>query len=327
MTKSKPSKTQAQKRQEKVERQTEQAAKRKQEAEERAAEAKASAAANNSSSSVPRQSKREQRAIRKAKKKELQAASKALLSPAQPEQATSSRSTHAILAGPAHAAQLMVAKDIAKLTQNHSTHIERLIPVLRKLCIRYGPNGIERVTPGKLATRSSHAETFTVQVQRGVTARAEDERVTTYKAVARLGTQAQDVFIVVNPDLIKNNTELQKHIESVVHGDDRPLHGPHKLTLMFETGPLNVRPGSEEARLYQKNVRAEEGISYAAHQRKAAERKRDEGVAKKLRQLKARVPAADRASLQTRAKQNHDLDTGRCRRGKQSFGGRVNQIK
>jgi hypothetical protein len=212
----------------------------------------------------------------------------------------------------------------AQVTLTHSTHVEGVVHVLKKLCARFSDTGIKGCTPAVLSTVHNYAEEFSIRVQRETGTGSRDGRATSYKAVARKGSQVQDVHIVVDPDRICDAATLQCMLDTVMDGK-KPQRLPAGPSLF--AGPLNIRAGSKESHLHQKSVRSKQAAEHARTQTHAAERKHEAGIAKTLRQLKARVPGADRALLEARATQNHELDMGRRGRGRESFGGRVNQIK
>jgi len=74
----------------------------------------------------------------------------------------------------------------ARLALNHSTHVEGLLPVLRRLIATLGPPDIHTVVPGRLATTRGKAIHFRFRVS-APTPQG-------YKALARRGQTVQEVF-------------------------------------------------------------------------------------------------------------------------------------
>lgn len=74
----------------------------------------------------------------------------------------------------------------ARLALNHSTHVEGLLPVLRRLIATLGPPDIHTVVPGRLAVTRGKAIHFRVRVS-APTPQG-------FKALARRGQTVQEVF-------------------------------------------------------------------------------------------------------------------------------------
>jgi len=75
----------------------------------------------------------------------------------------------------------------ARLALNHSTHVEGLLPVLRRLIATLGPPDIYTIVPGRVAVTRGKAIHFRVRVS-APTPQG-------YKALARRGQTVQEVFI------------------------------------------------------------------------------------------------------------------------------------
>ena len=74
-----------------------------------------------------------------------------------------------------------------RLVLNHSTHVEGLIPVLRRVA---SIAGVHTVVPGRLATARCAADGLQLRVTTRVPGG--------FKVLARRGTAVQEVFIAVN---------------------------------------------------------------------------------------------------------------------------------
>lgn len=81
----------------------------------------------------------------------------------------------------------MTSEDQGRLVWNHSTHIEGLIPVLKKLATC---EGIRTITPGALGRAKGNAPQLklriSVPLQGG------------FKVIARKGKSVQEVFIITD---------------------------------------------------------------------------------------------------------------------------------
>ena len=88
---------------------------------------------------------------------------------------------------------------MGRVVLNHSTHIEGLIPILKKLALN---KNIKTITPAIISKSrgSSSKLVFRISVK----------TINGYKAIARKGKTAQEVFI--STDLGKD--ELKKLLES-----------------------------------------------------------------------------------------------------------------
>ena len=88
---------------------------------------------------------------------------------------------------------------MGRVVLNHSTHIEGLIPILKKLALN---KNIKTITPAIISKSrgSSSKLVFRISVK----------TINGYKAIARRGKTAQEVFI--STDLGKD--ELKKLLES-----------------------------------------------------------------------------------------------------------------
>ena len=88
---------------------------------------------------------------------------------------------------------------LGRLVLNHSTNIEGLIPILQKLALNIN---IKTVTPAVISRVRGRSSKLTIRLS--------VKTINGYKAIARKGKTAQEVFI--STDLSKD--ELKKIIES-----------------------------------------------------------------------------------------------------------------
>ena len=88
---------------------------------------------------------------------------------------------------------------MGKLVLNHSTNIEGLIPILQKLALNIN---IKTVTPAVISRVRGRSSRLIIRLS--------VKTINGYKAIARKGKTAQEVFI--STDLSKD--ELKKIIES-----------------------------------------------------------------------------------------------------------------
>jgi len=88
---------------------------------------------------------------------------------------------------------------LGRLVLNHSTNIEGLIPILQKLALN---KNIKTVTPGVISRVRGRSSKLIIRLS--------VKTINGYKAIARKGKTAQEVFI--STDLSKD--ELKKIIES-----------------------------------------------------------------------------------------------------------------
>ena len=88
---------------------------------------------------------------------------------------------------------------MGKLVLNHSTNIEGLIPILKKLALNIN---IKTVTPAVISRVRGRSSRLIIRLS--------VKTINGYKAIARKGKTAQEVFI--STDLSKD--ELKKIIES-----------------------------------------------------------------------------------------------------------------
>ena len=91
---------------------------------------------------------------------------------------------------------------MGRVVLNHSTHIDGLIPVLKKLALN---NRVKTVTPA-IISKSRGRST-------GLVIRISVKTINGYKAIARKGTTAQEVFI--STELSKD--ELKKLLDTCNH--------------------------------------------------------------------------------------------------------------
>ena len=87
---------------------------------------------------------------------------------------------------------------MGRLVSNHSTNIEGLIPLLKKLALNIN---IKTITPGVISIARGRSSKFTIRLS--------VKTINGYKAIARKGKTAQEVFI--STDLSKD--ELKQIID------------------------------------------------------------------------------------------------------------------
>ena len=92
---------------------------------------------------------------------------------------------------------------MGRVVLNHSTHIEGLIPVLKKLASNIN---IKTVTPAIISKVRGRSSNFVIRVS--------VKTINGYKAIARKGQTAQEVFI--STDLSKD--ELKKLLDVCKYG-------------------------------------------------------------------------------------------------------------
>ena len=92
---------------------------------------------------------------------------------------------------------------MGRVVLNHSTHIEGLIPVLKKLAIN---TRIKTVTPAIISRARGRSSNLVIRVS--------VKTINGYKAIARKGNTAQEVFI--STDL--NKDELKKLLDICNYG-------------------------------------------------------------------------------------------------------------
>jgi hypothetical protein len=95
----------------------------------------------------------------------------------------------------------MAADDSGRLVWNHSTHLDGLIPVLKKL-LNY--EGIRTITPGVLSRTKSNSPKLKLRISVPLKGG--------FKLIARKGKSVQEVFIVT--DLPQ--AELQEAIAALL---------------------------------------------------------------------------------------------------------------
>ena len=88
---------------------------------------------------------------------------------------------------------------MGRLVLNHSTNIEGLIPILRKLALNLN---IKTITPAVISKARGRSSKLTIRLS--------VKTINGYKAIARKGTTAQEVFI--STDLSKD--DLKKIIDN-----------------------------------------------------------------------------------------------------------------
>ena len=88
---------------------------------------------------------------------------------------------------------------LGRLVLNHSTNIEGLIPILQKLALK---NNIKTITPAVISRARGRSSKLIIRLS--------VKTINGYKAIARKGNTAQEVFI--STDLSKN--ELKSIIDT-----------------------------------------------------------------------------------------------------------------
>ena len=91
---------------------------------------------------------------------------------------------------------------MGRLVLNHSTHIEGLIPILKKLVLNIN---IKTVTPAIISRARGNSSRLILRIS--------VKTINGYKAIARKGRTAQEVFI--STDLSKD--ELKKLLDTCIH--------------------------------------------------------------------------------------------------------------
>ena len=91
---------------------------------------------------------------------------------------------------------------MGRVVLNHSTHIEGLIPILKKLALN---ERVKIVTPAIISRSRGSSPNLVIRVS--------VKTINGYKAIARKGTTAQEVFI--STDLGKD--ELKKLLDFCNH--------------------------------------------------------------------------------------------------------------
>ncbi len=88
---------------------------------------------------------------------------------------------------------------MGRLVLNHSTNIDGLIPILKKLALNIN---IKTITPAVISKARGRSSKLTIRLS--------VKTINGYKAIARKGTTAQEVFI--STDLSKD--DLKKIIDN-----------------------------------------------------------------------------------------------------------------
>ena len=88
---------------------------------------------------------------------------------------------------------------MGRVVLNHSTHIDGLIPVLKKLALN---NRVKTITPATISRSRGKSSNLVIRVS--------VKTINGYKAIARKGKTAQEVFI--STDLSKD--ELKKLLDA-----------------------------------------------------------------------------------------------------------------
>jgi len=76
---------------------------------------------------------------------------------------------------------------LGRLVINHSTNLEGLIPILQKLALN---TNIKSITPGVISRVRGRSSTLVIRLS--------VKTISGYKAIARKGKTAQEVFISTN---------------------------------------------------------------------------------------------------------------------------------
>tara|TARA_S200000501_G_scaffold260043_1_gene244050 strand:+ start:476 stop:769 length:294 start_codon:yes stop_codon:yes gene_type:complete len=96
----------------------------------------------------------------------------------------------------------MIKFTLGRVVLNHSTHIEGLIPVLKKLAL---DKRVKIITPAKISRSRGRSSNLVIRVS--------VKTINGYKAIARKGKTAQEVFI--STELSKD--ELKKLLDVCNH--------------------------------------------------------------------------------------------------------------
>ena len=91
---------------------------------------------------------------------------------------------------------------MGRLVITHSTYVEGLIPLLRRLAEE---EGITTVTPAVIGRVRGHSTSLKLRIQSPITGG--------WKLVARRGTTAQEVFVVTAWE----RDRLQQHLDGLVN--------------------------------------------------------------------------------------------------------------
>ena len=91
---------------------------------------------------------------------------------------------------------------MGRVVLNHSTHIEGLIPVLKKLALN---TRIKLVTPAIISRARGRSSNLVIRIS--------IKTINGYKAIARKGKSAQEVFIStdLSKDELKNLLDICNH--------------------------------------------------------------------------------------------------------------------
>ncbi len=95
----------------------------------------------------------------------------------------------------------MSQDETGRLVWNHSTHIDGLIPILKKLTLQ---RGIRTITPGVISRARSNCPKLKLRVSVPLKGG--------YKVIARKGKSVQEVFIVTDLE----QSQLQMAIAQVL---------------------------------------------------------------------------------------------------------------
>ena len=87
---------------------------------------------------------------------------------------------------------------MGRLVINHSTNLEGLIPILQKLALN---TNIKSITPGVISRVRGRSSTLVIRLS--------VKTISGYKAIARKGKTAQEVFISTN----LNKDDLKKILD------------------------------------------------------------------------------------------------------------------
>ncbi len=88
---------------------------------------------------------------------------------------------------------------MGRIVITHSTYIEGLIPILRKIAVH---EDVKTVTPGRIRTSKGRSEFLGLKVSTRI--------LGGYKVIAKKGKSTQEVFIVTK----MTKESLEKHIQN-----------------------------------------------------------------------------------------------------------------
>ncbi|KOO27481.1 metal-binding protein [Chrysochromulina tobinii] len=216
-----------------------------------------------------------------------------------------------------------------RIVLNHSTHCEGLQIVLRRLCKGHL---VKTCVPGRLHQVASHVPAFEMRVQRVAAATASSESESggsgadvtlteRVKCVARNGRTAQDVELILKPQLMVSLVELEEAIEHAIR-PPREAEASSYDKLPDGGGRLNL----SSAEIAEQRQQVLHSKLKAEHERQRATqrgREREQLEREKERKLASSAAARERGlSIKDHAKQWAAVEAGDLSSGKYWGGGR-----